>query len=435
MRAISRTHSKSASGCFFRLVGLAFVLVGSVIFVALSGKALLNWYSAQSWAAVYCTILSSDVVTHDASDGDTYSIDIRYAYEWDGQRYESNQYNFFGGSSSGRGRKEAVVAQYPAGESRECYVNPELPSEAVLDRSFTPVYLIGCFGLIFVLIGGAMVLHRSKKRGSIALTTGSVTATLVRPLDPADLNNADEDALSSGAVYARSEGVNPGQIPLHGPVALKGGNNSLIGFVFMLVFAAIWNSIISVAVWDTVGFGDNGSFDLVMGLFLIPFVLIGLALLGGTGYFFLTLFNPRVDLTMDPGRLHLGGSAVVGWAFRGNSTRISKLTITLQGQEAATYRRGTSTTTDHSVFEKTLLFQTEDPVEIQSGQAHVTIPEFTAPTFNGANNKVQWQIKVNGDIARWPDVNEEFEVIVLPLPLDESTLAHPAEFRPSGASS
>jgi hypothetical protein len=62
----------------------------------------------------------------------------------------------------------------------------------------------------------------------------------------------------------------------------------------------------------------------------------------------------------------------------------------------------------------------------------VTVPEFTAPTFQGSSNKIEWQLKVRGEIPRWPDVNEEFDVFVLPLPVDQSVPPQPAEFRRSG---
>ena len=447
MKAISRTSSPNGSGCFVRLFGLVFFLVGAGLFFFLSGRPIFNWMVAQSWQTVPCTILSSSVGTHSSSDGgDTYSLDIRYAYEWEGQHYESERYNFFGGSSSGYDRKVAVVERYPEGETRACYVNPETPSDAVLTRDFSPVYLIGGFGLIFLTIGAFLLFHRGKKSGALseAATARTITSTvsqddaymkLMRRLSGVDPSMVTTTSVTSGEGFTRIVQLSSPEAVIDGPLVLKGGRNGLVGFVFMSIFALIWNGITFVALWDSLPSGDGSSIDLVQLLFLAPFLLIGLGVAGGAVYFFLTLFNPRVDLTMNPGRLVLGGSAVVGWSFRGDSGRVRKLFISLEGRESATYRRGTSTTTDRSVFEKIPLFETEDAAQIRQGEITVAVPEFTAPSFQGSSNKIEWQLKVRGDIARWPDVNEEFDVFVTPLPHDPSVTPQPAEFRLSGEAS
>lgn len=423
MRAISRSRSTTAaSGCILRLVGVIFLLVGSGVFVGLSALPLRGWFVAQDWPAVPCTILSSEVLTHSSSDGTTYSIHIRYAYEWEGTHYEGDTYNFFSGSSSGYERKQAVVDQYPAGETRECYLNPADPAEAVLNRAFSFVYLVGCFGLIFVFIALFLIFHRPKKGGAITETTIG------------DLESMMRTRAGGNFTIAGASGALPDAPPDYGTITLKGGNNSIFGFAFMLVFGLIWNGIVCVAVWNTVFSGSSGAFDIVGALFLIPFVLVGLAVIGGTGYFFLTLFNPRPDLTLSPGYLPLGGTATLGWSFRGNPSRIQKLTITVQGQEAATYRRGTSTTTDKNIFEKVIVVETEDIPAIRSGEAPFTMPEFTAPSFTAPNNKIQWHVKVHGEIHRWPDVNEEFELVVSPLPLPAGAAPpQPGEFHISGS--
>ena len=43
-----------------------------------------------------------------------------------------------------------------------------------------------------------------------------------------------------------------------------------------------------------------------------------------------------------------------------------------------------------------------------------TPPADTMHSFAGENNKIVWSIKVEGEIPIWPDVNEEFEIKVLP---------------------
>jgi hypothetical protein len=35
-------------------------------------------------------------------------------------------------------------------------------------------------------------------------------------------------------------------------------------------------------------------------------------------------------------------------------------------------------------------------------------------SFSTQHNKIVWSIRVKGEIARWPDLNEEFALTVLP---------------------
>ena len=35
-------------------------------------------------------------------------------------------------------------------------------------------------------------------------------------------------------------------------------------------------------------------------------------------------------------------------------------------------------------------------------------------SFAGSNNKIVWEIKLHGDIQRWPDVDDSFPLVVLP---------------------
>lgn len=212
-------------------------------------------------------------------------------------------------------------------------------------------------------------------------------------------------------------------------ITLKSGNNNLFGCGFLIIFGAIWNGIVFTILWNMVSEGEIGADNLLPLLFMVPFVLIGIAVLVALVYVFLSLFNPKPDLTLTPGYLPLGGAARLGWTFRGSPGRIRHFTLTLTGEEKATYRRGTSSVTDTSTFHKTILFETTVPGEMPFGEVQFTIPEFTAPSFDAPNNKITWNITVHGDIRRWPDVKVDFPITVSPLPLAEGLVIQPAEFK------
>jgi len=182
-----------------------------------------------------------------------------------------------------------------------------------------------------------------------------------------------------------------------------------------ILFALFWNGILSFFVVDVVSGWSKGSGDGCSTVFMIPFVLVGLALFVLVLYCFLALFNPRPTITVSASSAALGELIELEWEMTGTVERIRSFTVVFEGREEATYRRGTSTSTDKSVFESIELAKITDPRDMRRGKVKVVIPMDTMHTFKSSNNKFLWQFKVQGDIPRWPDVDESFEFEVLPF--------------------
>lgn len=198
------------------------------------------------------------------------------------------------------------------------------------------------------------------------------------------------------------------------PVTLKAAVGRWTTFFVLLVIGAIWNGLISVAVASVVGDFLRGSPNWALTLFLLPFVAIGLALLWGIVYTFLQTFNPVPTMTLSAGAAPLGADIDLTWTFTGLTSRLNRLLIELEGREEATYRRGTSTTTDKNVFARVTIVDTTDSIEIESGMTTFRVPTHSMHTFDSGRNKIVWNLHIKGEIAFWPDVNEEYPVIVLP---------------------
>jgi hypothetical protein len=195
-----------------------------------------------------------------------------------------------------------------------------------------------------------------------------------------------------------------------GPVTLTPATSPLGGFIVLLIFALIWNGII---------FGIL-LFANVPGpakIFLSIFALIGLGLIAGVIHQFLALFNPRPTVQASSQNVPLGAPLDVRFSFTGNVRRITKLRITLKGEEVATYRRGTDTVTDRHVFYYAVLLETTDHGLMQAGSASITIPNESMHSFNASNNKIEWKLGFHGEIPKWPDVKFDFPIVVLPHPL------------------
>jgi len=213
---------------------------------------------AKSWQAVPCKILSSKVESHSSSKGGpTYSVEVMYEYYIDDHRYVGTRYKFMGGSSSGREGKQEIVDRLGPGTEATCYVNRRNPTDCVIERGFTGDIFFGLIPLTFAAFGVFGII----------------------------------------AVFFRQPKVIPGQHPglpaaARGSATLKAKNSRGCLLVFALVFAGIWNTVVSFYVAEMVTAWRNGHGEGCATVFMIPFVLVGLGLIVLVGYCFLSLFNP-----------------------------------------------------------------------------------------------------------------------------------------------
>ena len=371
----NKLKGRGCLGLFFAV----FLLIG------LGATAALLWpifdiLQARSWRETSCTILSSEVESHSGSKGSkTYSIAVSYEYFVDDQRYVSTRYKFMSGSTSGYNGKAEIVSRLSPGTKTVCYVSRKNPAEAVLERGFTSDLFFGFIPMIFAAIGGGgmyfVFFHKGKPRP-------------VRP-------NAGLPAAAIAGAQA-------------GPAALKPASSPAGRLGCVICLALFWNGIVSVFLF-------SGKQDGCSTLFMIPFVLVGAALVVGVIYCFLALFNPRPMIRVSSASAALGELIELEWEMTGNVHRIRSFTVVFEGREEATYRRGTSTSTDKSVFETIELAKITDPRDMRRGKVKVVIPMDTMHTFRAKNNKFLWRFQVKGDIPRWPDVDENFDFEVLPF--------------------
>lgn len=150
------------SGCGGRVVAFLF---GTIFFSA--GVAMIFGFivipmqkisAAKEWTETPCTVIWSRVRSHEGDDSTTYDVEIFYEYEVNGSVHRSNTRSFVSGSSSGLSGKQKVVKEFPARKETVCYVNPEVPEQAVLDRELSSLGLWWLFPIPFALIGFAVMV-------------------------------------------------------------------------------------------------------------------------------------------------------------------------------------------------------------------------------------------------------------------------------------
>ncbi len=400
MRKTSKVRNTKVNGCL--IVGFfgIFAIVGLAAAYFLTWKPISRIVAAREWVETECVVVSSDVEAHQGSDSTTYRVDIHYTYEAEWQTYDGHRYDFSVGSSSGYDGKARVVESLPPGSEASCYYNPLKPSESVINREPGSYLWWGLFPLPFLAVGlgGLIASLFSLKSGGAHPGRGAGRQPTARP--------------KPRGFHASSQSSGSGS---RGTLVLETQASPTTKVIGTLVFAILWNGIVSLFVFGdfTSSFGESW-FAVVPILFLTPFVLIGIGLIGLFFYMVLAWFNPRPSLTLANGHLTPGQTTTLSWQFNGSAGRLTKLTIELRGSEEVRYRRGTDTKTETHVFYSQRLVTAEHFSVIHRGQVEMNIPEGTMPTFDANNNDIKWSLVISGDIPRWPDVDENFPITVYP---------------------
>ncbi|MEZ5333212.1 MAG: DUF3592 domain-containing protein [Thermoanaerobaculia bacterium] len=401
--AAAPRRRRSSAGSWGCIVGPALFLAVGLAFAAFFLVPLWRVVQALRWDPVPCEILSSHVETHSSEDGATYSIEVRYRYEVDGRSFQGRRYRFLNGSSSGYEGKQRVVDALAPGTTTTCWVSPADPEESVLHRGLSWEFLFGLLPLVFVAVGAAGLYlawqGRSRKsRGAAAIEPGT-------PIEP----GGETTPGRPGLLERWSEHEVLPEAPAPGELALEPALSPLGKLGCIVGVALFWNGIVSVFLWQL-----WREPHWALGCFLTPFVLIGLALLAAVPYQLLALANPRPHLVLADARLAPGRSTMLRWSFSGATGRLQSVRIRLEGREKVRYGSGDSSTTRQRVFARVRLVEESQRGLLSGGDVRLEIPAGAMHSLSGRNNWIEWVLTVHGSIARWPDVQDEFAVVVLP---------------------
>lgn len=187
-KAMEKTNStKDAGPGCITLFGLPFFAAGMFLsWLYVSGFA--KWWDARDWVETPCRIESAELKTSRGSDSTTYQALATYRYVYQGREYRGEKVALGSGSDNIGGFQKAAYREIsrhlaqgkpgaehdpraPAPRPFRCYVNPSLPSEAVLYRTlrWEMQAFMAIFALTFPAVGAGLVFGgllgaRMKKR-------------------------------------------------------------------------------------------------------------------------------------------------------------------------------------------------------------------------------------------------------------------------------
>ncbi len=425
MRKTSKVRQTQTHGCLVFGFFCIFAAAGLAAGYFLTWKPLSGIVAARNWVETDCAVVSSDVEANQGSDSTTYRVDIVYTYDVDWQTFQGDRYDFSIGSSSGYEGKAKVVEAHPPGSEVSCYYDPNDPSTSVINREPGSYLWWGLFPVPFLAVGlggliGVAFARKNRRPSKTEQATGrghdqhGVRQHGVRQ-HGASQHGASQHGKASNryGLHNVQDRTRDRAQTLGGTLELKAQASPTTKVIGTLIIAIFWNGIVSLFL-----FGDfihgSGGFAWLPILFLTPFVLVGIGLIGLFFYMVLAWFNPRPRLTLAEGHLAPGSKTTLSWQFDGRAGRLRQLTIKLEGLEEVRYRRGTDTQTDTYVFFSQTLVTADRLALIHRGRTELNVPERTMPTFEANNNKIKWRLTIHGEIPQWPDVDENFSIVVSP---------------------
>ncbi|OHB68171.1 MAG: hypothetical protein A2V70_19695, partial [Planctomycetes bacterium RBG_13_63_9] len=185
-----------------------------------------------------------------------------------------------------------------------------------------------------------------------------------------------------------------------------------------LLTCLFWNGIVSVFVVLAVRGHFDGRPDWFLTLFVVPFALVGIALIVYFVRQFLvtTGVGPTlVEISDHP--LHPGQKCQLFVSQSGRLT-LNSIRVLLVCQEEATYRQGTDTRTETREVYRQEVFRREN-FEVRRGlpfkaECELDVPAGAMHSFRADHNEIAWKLIVQGDIARWPDYERPFPLVIRP---------------------
>jgi hypothetical protein len=348
---LARRNSKILQAFFWGI----FFLAGAGA-AAWSAAILQRGIAAGQWTQCPAQIRSASVVAHTTHDkhGDhvNYAVAVLFHYDYLGRKHASSRYQIVSSASSDPAEAQQIVDTLLQHKSTVCYVNPNDPDDAVLDRHFArPLLLAGLCSLLFMTVGGFGLFF------------------LIR----------------QARIDHRRDLEHHLATPQAGPVALRPGLSNTLRFAILLFPTLIWNAVVVVAAlavippWLT-GHGDLAP-TLIVALLAVVGIWLFLVALGNTRL----LYYPACHLTISHLPLVPGQPADLHWQFHGDTQRLARIQFILAAYRAAPIYHPAAVhkaafKPDLAPVYKTTLLETTKPAQIPLGRLTFAIP----PTLDAA---------------------------------------------------
>ncbi|HTU26972.1 MAG TPA: DUF3592 domain-containing protein [Pirellulales bacterium] len=412
-RGDRRTGSKQFGNVGEALFFGFFLLVGCLALWAMGVFLIVpEWRANRHFVETTCVVLHKAVGQAGEPESQRYRPEIEIEYNVDGQTFRPTIYDATGMYSVSRASAEEALARFEVGKEYPCWYDPIDPGRAVLVQGYSGwLYLsllvpasfiaISTRRLIYIWLNWGTSAERrsmmSRRAGELEFFEESRGKALANV--PSDTN------------WTNSPGTH---LAYRLPIATTPGWT-----LFALLAAClVWNGIVATFVVMAVRTHLVGEPDWLLTAFVVPFVVIGMMLIGflvRQGLITAGVGATRLEISNHP--LYPGGEYEVLISQAGRF-QLTSLNVFLVCQERATYRQGTDTRTDTCTVYRECLYTVEN-VALEDhkpfdGRCRLVLPANAMHSFNSDHNEIGWKLVVRGSAANRPDYERDFPVLVHP---------------------
>lgn len=306
-----KTSANFKPGCV-ALFGLPFLVGGLFCLWSMTLYPALEWWQARSWVEADAVIEKAWLKVTRGSEHDSYEVAVDFRYRYRGMAHAGSRHSFVSSSTNiGATGMTQTVERLKPGQKVSCWVNPDDPHQAVIDRSLPEQTLMGLFfSTPFLVMGvagvGSLALPflrqwfatRRRTQLTALVAAGWLPDWVLRPFG----DDGDAHANDVALAIAADE-----RLPL------------AVGVTFLNLF---WNGIVAVFVYAEVAGlleGDGG--DGLLALFLIPFIVIGAGMIWMMVKLWRQTFLPGWVAALNPSPDLDGGDATFCWAWMDSRQR------------------------------------------------------------------------------------------------------------------
>lgn len=394
-----------------------FFLAAGIGFLALliNDVVLPQWRANHRFLETTALVLQKRLSERQAEDSQLYRPEILLRYTVDGSEYEQWAYHdASGGYSSGREARQAILDRYDLGGKYQAWYDPQDPQAICLSRGYDWLaWTMLLVPLTFISVGGGGLIYQ--------LLTWSTSRerrlAMARRVSDMELFEADgEHAVDLPGVPGDVNFKNsPGTVLAYRlPIAVSPGWS----LALILMACLFWNGMVALFVTIAVNSHLRGEPEWFLTVFIIPFALMGVALVwyAVRELLIATGVGPTlVEVSAHP--LWPGGECEIYVCQAGRLT-MNALRVLLVCEEQATFQQGTNSRTETcQVYRQEVLARADFQIQHATPfEAHVPlhVPAAAMHSFKSTHNEIRWKLIVQGDVRGWPNYQREFPLLVYP---------------------
>ena len=409
-RTGSRLLGNVGEAVFFAvllLVGCAGILSG------IAWLIIPEWRVNHGFVEHPCKVIEKRIKTE---NGPLFQPEVKIDYEVAGVTYSQWTYDVHHTTRSTLDDAQAAIDPFTEGKTCPCWCDPADPNTVVLVRGYQwwiwPALLIPA-SFIVIGIGGLVytALHWGTSAERRAAAVRSVPAPELFDL-PANVD-PQYPYIPGGGDITSSPGTRLAyRLPLtHSP------GWTLFG---LLAACVAWNGAVSVFVVMAVRSFLAGAPDWLMTLFIVPFLVVGVALVAVFARLLRQTAGIGPTLVEISDHPLLPGKGYRLFLSQSGNLTLKSIEVALACEEEAVFRQGTNARTEsREVFRQSLYSAagaSVRPGEPLEAECDLPIPAEAMHSFRASHNQVQWKLIVRGEIAGWQGFQRSFPVVVRPCP-------------------